>query len=377
MRGGSVRGVMAGLLIMAVLAWSFPAAADQLSDYQAREAQVESALGSAQAQYNAAQSQYAAAHQELVDVQGQIAKVNAQINQLQGQIAADQKRSDDLQSQIATTEQEVAQDQRRSNSGLVLLQQRGTTSFLAVILGATSFTDFLTRLEFLTRIWSSEMSLLRQTQTDQARLQAQEASLTDTLHQLQSTRAQASAKRAALQAQEASASAARQREAEAEAQAVAAIDSLTREKNGIMAAIDALLAQIRSGQVSWSQVMAIVDQLAGKYGIDPKLVEAVVIAESGGNSAAKSSVGAEGLMQLMPGTAAGLGVTDPYDPIQNVQGGITYLLELLQLFKGNLALAIAAYNAGPGAVEKYGGIPPYAETQNYVREVLGLYQQGK
>ncbi len=372
-----MRGLMAGVLIGAILALSYPAAASQLSTYQAREAQVNSALQSAQAQYNRAQLEYSVAHQELVNVENQIATVNAEIQKLQGQIAADQKHSDQLQAQITTTKQKVAQDQQRSNSGLVLLQQHGTTSFLAVILGATSFTDFLTRLQFLSRIWASEMSLLKQTQAAQAQLQSQEASLTATLHQLQTIQAQANAKRRALEAQQASANAARQREAQAEADAASAITSLTRQKNGIIAAINALLAQIRAGRINWSQVMAIVDQLAQKFGIDPKLVEAIVIAESGGNSTAKSSVGAEGLMQLMPGTAAGLGVTNPYDPVQNVQGGITYLLEMLQLFKGNLSLAIAAYNAGPGAVEKYGGIPPYAQTQNYVREVLNLYQQGK
>ncbi len=373
-----MRGVMAGLLVVAMLlALPIPVVASQLSSYQAQEAQVNSALQNAQAQYNSAQNRYASAHQELIAVEGKIATVSAEISRLQGQIAADQKRSDQLQANIASTKQKVAQDQQHSNSGLVLLQQRGTTSFLAVILGATSFTDFITRLEFLTRIWASEISLLRATQAAQAQLQRQEASLTATLRQLQATQAQADAQRASLQAQEQSANSARQLEAQAETQAANAIGSLTREKNGIIAAINTLLAQIRAGKISWSQVMAIVDQMAARYGIDPKLVEAVVIAESGGNATAKSSVGAEGLMQLMPGTAAGLGVTNPYDPVQNVQGGITYLLEMLQLFKGNLQLAIAAYNAGPGAVEKYGGIPPYTQTQNYVHEVLGLYKQGK
>ncbi len=373
-----MRGVLAGLLIAAMLAASpLPVAASQLSNYQAKEAQVNSQLQYAQNEYSRAQTQYSVAHQELITVENQIATVNAEIQKLQGEIAADNTRSDQLQTQITSTKQKVSQDQQRSNSGLVLLQQHGTTSFLAVLLGATSFTDFLTRLEFLTRIWASEMSLLRQTQAAQAQLQRQEASLTATLHQLQGTQAQLDAKRNALQTQESDASAAKQREAQAEAQAASAINSLTQQKNGIIAAINTLLAEIRSGKISWSQVMAIIDQLAQRYGIDPRLVEAVVIAESGGNSTAKSSVGAEGLMQLMPGTAAGLGVTNPYDPVQNVQGGITYLLEMLQLFKGNLQLAIAAYNAGPGAVEKYGGIPPYAETQNYVHEVLGLYQEGK
>jgi soluble lytic murein transglycosylase-like protein len=78
-------------------------------------------------------------------------------------------------------------------------------------------------------------------------------------------------------------------------------------------------------------------------------------------------------MQLMPGTAAGLGVTDSYDPAQNVAGGTKYIKGLLERFNGDVRLAVAAYNAGPGAVEKYGGVPPYAETQNYVQNVLASY----
>lgn len=106
-------------------------------------------------------------------------------------------------------------------------------------------------------------------------------------------------------------------------------------------------------------------------GIDPRLAMAVMIAESGGRQSARSGAGAIGLMQLMPDTASSLGV-DPYDAEQNIMGGIKYLGELLRDFNGSTRSAIAAYNAGQGAVEKYGGVPPYAETQNYVQKVTGL-----
>jgi soluble lytic murein transglycosylase-like protein len=108
---------------------------------------------------------------------------------------------------------------------------------------------------------------------------------------------------------------------------------------------------------------------AKKHGIDPALLAGLVKQESGFNPTAGSPAGARGLTQLMPGTAAGLGVTDVLDPIQSLDGGAKYLRQQLDAFGGDLTRALAAYNAGPGAVQRYGGVPPYAETQNYVRIV--------
>ena len=112
---------------------------------------------------------------------------------------------------------------------------------------------------------------------------------------------------------------------------------------------------------------------AAKYNVDPKLVRAVAIAESDLNQSAISSKGAIGVMQLMPETARSLGV-DPYDVQQNIDGGTRYLKQLLDSFNGDVQKAIAAYNAGSGAVRRYGGIPPYAETQRYVGRVMDLYR---
>jgi hypothetical protein len=112
---------------------------------------------------------------------------------------------------------------------------------------------------------------------------------------------------------------------------------------------------------------------SGAQNLDPKLVRALIQAESGYNARAVSNKGAIGLMQLMPDTASELKV-NPYDPEQNIRGGTLYLRQMIDHFAGKVELAIAAYNAGPGAVEKHGGIPPFAETRDYVRRVLALWR---
>ncbi len=115
---------------------------------------------------------------------------------------------------------------------------------------------------------------------------------------------------------------------------------------------------------------------AERYGVETRLVEAIVQAESAGNPTAVSPKGARGLMQLMPERAALLGVRNSFDPHQNVDGGVRHIRDLLQNFGGDVTLAVAAYNAGEGAVRSYGGVPPFAETREYVRRVRALYDGG-
>jgi soluble lytic murein transglycosylase-like protein len=117
----------------------------------------------------------------------------------------------------------------------------------------------------------------------------------------------------------------------------------------------------------------VVEQTARRHDVDANLVKAIIRTESNNDPRAVSNKGALGLMQLMPFTARGLGVINVFDPVQNVDGGVRYLKSLLTQFGGDLPLSLAAYNAGPGAVERHGGIPPYRETQDYVRKIGNLY----
>lgn len=121
------------------------------------------------------------------------------------------------------------------------------------------------------------------------------------------------------------------------------------------------------------EISDIISEESKKHGIDEKLVKALIKQESGFNPTIESKAGAVGLMQLMPSTAKSLGVKNSKDPRQNVDGGIRYLKSMMEKYNGNLILALAAYNAGPGAVDKYHGVPPYKETQNYVKNILANY----
>jgi len=134
----------------------------------------------------------------------------------------------------------------------------------------------------------------------------------------------------------------------------------------------ALGANVGSGDQS---IVGMVRAAALQQGVDPQLALAVAKAESGLRPQAVSPAGAQGVMQLMPETAKDLGVSNPFDARQNIEGGVKYLKTMLDCFQGDPQQAIAAYNAGPQAVRQYGGVPPYAETQEYVKRVIGMTQE--
>ena len=137
--------------------------------------------------------------------------------------------------------------------------------------------------------------------------------------------------------------------------------------------VDEVLAPVAAG----TDVRALAIASARRHGLDPNLVLAVIGVESGFQPDAVSHKGAQGLMQLMPATARELGVTDALDPAQNLDGGTRYLRMLVAQYGGDLGKALAAYNAGPGAVKRYGGVPPYRETLHYIDKVLKRYERAR
>ena len=154
---------------------------------------------------------------------------------------------------------------------------------------------------------------------------------------------------------------------------IAKPDAMTTLNQAIQEAVGVTNTQQITPHATRNQILDIVSQISEKHGVDENLVKAVIKQESGFNPKAKSKAGAMGLMQLMPQTAKHLGVKDPYNAMQNVDGGVRYLKSMLDKYNGNVILALAAYNAGPGAVDKYDGVPPYSETQNYVKSILSNY----
>jgi soluble lytic murein transglycosylase-like protein len=155
------------------------------------------------------------------------------------------------------------------------------------------------------------------------------------------------------------------------ATATTAADGAALADGSAAPAVTAAPAGVPTGGDDGGQYAPMIQEAARRHGIDPQVFTNLVRQESGFDPDAGSSAGAQGLTQLMPATAKSLGVSDVHDPAQALEGGAKYLRQQLDTFGGDYTKALAAYNAGPGAVQRYGGVPPYAETQHYVSTILG------
>ena len=154
------------------------------------------------------------------------------------------------------------------------------------------------------------------------------------------------------------------------------ITTTMTDTNAVSGTSSDFTSQLNEQLKTSSSLESIFEKAAQKYGVNVELLKAMAKAESGFDPNATSKSGAMGIMQLMPGTAKELGVADAYDPEQNIMGGAKYIASLLKKYDGNVSYALAAYNAGSGNVDKYNGIPPFEETQNYVTKILGYLQDG-
>lgn len=153
--------------------------------------------------------------------------------------------------------------------------------------------------------------------------------------------------------------------------------SITNSRPGLLPSVSVNIDSIVAPESAHHAYDNIIAEAAEKYNLDPLMIRSVMRAESAFNAMAISPVGAMGLMQLMPAVAAELGADDPMDPRQNIMAGSRYLRQLLNSHRGNVRLALASYNAGPGNVKKYRGIPPFKETRNYVKKVTGLLAEAR
>ena len=314
----------------------------------------------------------------------------AQLDEVNGQIGATQQQISATQKSIVHTENEIGTWQRRLKATrakmdaqmkgldavLLYTQQYGPVGFLDVLLRVASFREFVSRASQVAEITTYEREIFD-------RLDRYAREVHQDLTSLAATKAKLDRQQQTLVAQRASLAATAKQRADVldqlheEQSQVAAIEAdLQKQGQTLWDAIEQINAELADGQLTSSQLFSLVQSISAVYGIDPLLVMAVIQEESGGNTKAISSAGAKGLMQLMPGTASELGVTDPFNPQQNVHGGIAYLAYLIKLFNGNIRYALAAYNAGPNAVKEYGGIPPYPETENYVNNIMYMYEHG-
>lgn len=327
-----------------------------------------SQLGTLQQQAYEAQAVLARADQRYQDATAALA--TSQLELAGARLSVERARQ-----RLAAVRQLLNQDRVRLGRVLRSTEEQSPLGLMAVLLGAASFTDFVTRGIRVAEIEAYQSHIIRLTLGELSKLRALGHRLVLALAARQA--AVVAARNAYAQAQ--AAALARQRALAGVQQNIALVSTILSQLEARNASLSETIHQLEvevaSGRINSRQLVMLVDSVASEYGIDPHLILDVIDQESGGAVNARSRAGALGLMQLMPSTAAMLGVANSLNPRQNVQGGVRYLSSLLREFHGNLALALAAYNAGPNAVKAYGGIPPYPQTLHYVAAIMAHYRR--
>ncbi|NMP22549.1 transglycosylase SLT domain-containing protein [Sulfobacillus sp. DSM 109850] len=414
-----------------------------LQQLQNQEAQAQRQLAAEEQQYNQTQKAIATTESEmsqlnnaLAQAKQRIGSTSVQIAQTDHNIAVTQNLLNSTQAQLTDTEKQLAATTADYNhttlllaqtkrslvhetnllSGqLQLIEERGSVGYLDVILGAHSFSDFISRAQLLGQLAGQaahEVNVIKREKAAytlaQANLKREKLFLSQaaasiaqhkallvneqTLLAREREHAVVLKAQAQQEASQVSSGLAQRQQLYSQLQAQRAqlasgMAGLQSRIAGLVAQIQALLSQFNAGGMSrralYNAMYPLVKPIGDQWGVPPALIIAVITQESGGNAHVVSVAGAVGLMQIEPYTAqdiahaVGLSAStvdqELYNPEDNVELGTYYLHYLLGMFQGNTALAVAAYNAGPGAVQQYGGIPPYPQTQQYVRNVMALY----
>lgn len=392
----------------------------QLAQEQSQYAQTQAAISQATAQIGSlnqklaqAQSQIGSANQQISATNAQMEKTQAlltstqtQLNATENELSATQANYRKTEALIAQTQSSLIQESKLLSGQLQLIEERGSIGYLDVLLGANSFNDFVSRLDLLGQVAGQAASEVNVIKAEEAQETKEKLSLKAEANLLAAAQASLSAHQSLLQnernllAQQESQAMALHNQAVSDAQSAAStlsarkqavtqmqnqqqqisqnMASLGSRISQIASQIQSLLAQFNQGNLSqrglFNAMLPLVTPIAQQENLPPALVIAVITEESGGNSQAVSATGAVGLMQLEPGTAAVLGISPSslYNPQQNLLAGCLYLRDMLNMFGGNLSLALSAYNAGPGAVQNNGDqVLPY--TTGYVNNIESLY----
>lgn len=392
----------------------------QLAAEKSQYQQTQSAINQAQQQVQSLNQAFAkdqalvgSANQKIVTTQQQMQKTQALLASTQSQLTATQNELNVTQANyqktkalLQKTHNSLIQETKLLKGQLQLIEERGSIGYLDVLLGAHSFGDFMSRLSMLGRIAgqaASEVNIIKQEQLQQAKqkasLKAEAALLTQTRASLaahqqllqrehnmlsqEESHAMALKNQAVMAAQNAQATMAQKKQAilslqNQKSQISQNMSQLGAKISQIASQIQSLLSQFSQGSLSrhqlYNAMLPLVTPIAQQDNLPPALVIAVITEESGGNSSAVSPTGAIGLMQLEPGTAQVLGIpaSQLSNPRENLIAGCLYLRDMLNMFGGNLSLALSAYNAGPGAVQASGNQVAPA-TQGYVNNVESLY----